>query len=337
MLPETSRTGDTEELRSSELRGVEPAFREVGTAPPSNPTTQAFISPVSPPANAEKPSTSGESVIDAPPPPQGLSCPNEYEVLIRPDSHSVVDNPLLLRTPYIVNTQYMVLICTHCKHAVCPNSASTHANQFHPHCKVPGTFVRELAKEFPDLVAEKIHPGDVIRAIFGLAVPMEQHIVCARCLRGYSSVQSWRHHVCEKPDLDLKGKPPNFLSLVQTFFREPKLCYFPIETPTHGTNGGVSNDFDLFKSQFQPVEVVEDEIVEPADYRELDQFLSKEGWISHVAGCLRSELSALTSLPQQDEVLAPVMHETFLLMSRIQSIVGTAGFHVRRLLGRRPP
>jgi hypothetical protein len=74
----------------------------------------------------------------------------------------------------------------------------------------------------------------------------------------------------------------------------------------------------------------------PTEYRELDQFLSKEGWISHVAGYSRSGLRELTCLPRQDEILVPVRHEAYLLMTKIQSVIGSAGFHVRRLLGRRP-
>jgi hypothetical protein len=264
-----------------------------------------------------------------------LSRPNAYESLIRPDEHSIVD-PFLLRTPYIINTKYMVLICTQCKHAVTPDNASTHAYRLHRSCKVPESFAAELNKAYPALKAEKIHPGSVVEPIFGLAVPMQQFVICARCLRGYSSQSSWRSHDCDDPLKDLNGGPPHFPSLVQTFFRGPKLCYFPIETPGTDKGGSDIDDFARFQSQSSRVDTVEDEIVEPADYRELDQFLFKEGWISHVAGNSRSELSTLTRLPQQDESLAPIRQEVLALMSRIQLVIGSAGFYVRRLLGRRP-
>jgi hypothetical protein len=189
-------------------------------------------------------------------------------------------------------------------------------------------------RKYPGLVSEKIHPGEVSPPIFGLAMPMEKYVVCGYCRRGYVSVGSWRSHVCEKADMDLNSQPPYFLSLVQTFFRGPRLCYFPIKTPTTQMESDVVDDFALFKSQFPQVDI--DEVVQPEDYRELNQFLSKEGWVAHVAGCSKSELSTLTSLPQCDEFLAPVGNEVFLLMSNIQSIIGNAGFHVRRLLGKRP-
>ena len=163
-----------------------------------------------------------------------LSRPNEYESLVRPDEHSIVDDPLLLRTPYIINTKYMVLICIQCKHAVTPDRASTHAHRLHRMCKVPDSFVAELDKKFRALKSEKIHPGSMIQPIFGLAVPVQQYLVCARCLRGYSNHSSWHSHACEDPLVGLNGRPPYFHSFVQMFFRGPRLCYFPVDTPVSG-------------------------------------------------------------------------------------------------------
>jgi hypothetical protein len=321
----------------SEIGGtmdLEPTLQDVGRmSSPNLPTSQAVGAT---PLHVKELDTLGESIDRHPYSLPELSCPNEYESLILPDEHSVTDDTLLLRTPYIINTKYMALICTQCKHSVAPDNASTHAHQFHPSCKVACSFVAELKNKYPWLKSEKIHPGGVVQPIFGLALPMAQYLVCARCLRGYSNHASLRNHVCDNPQKDLEGRPPNFSSLVQTFFRGPKLCYFPITTPTSKAEKKCVDDFALFLSQYPQVDVIEDEIAEPADYRELDQFLYKEGWISHVAGYSRSELSTLTCLPQQDDALAPIKHEVFHLMSRIQLVIGSAGFHVRRLLGRRP-
>jgi hypothetical protein len=321
----------------SEIGGtmdLEPTLQDVGRmSSPNLPTSQAVGAT---PLHVKELDTPGETIDRHPYSLPELSCPNEYESLILPDEHSVTDDTLLLRTPYIINTKYMAIICTQCKHAVAPDNASTHAHQFHPSCKVPGSFVVELTNKYPGLKSEKIHPGGVVQPIFGLALPMAQYLVCARCLRGYSNHASLRNHVCDNPQKDLEGRPPKFSSLVQTFFRGPRLCYFPITTPTSKAEEGCVDDFALFQSQYPQVDVIEDEIAGPADYRELDQFLYKEGWISHVTGYSRSELSTLTCLPQQDEALAPIKHEVFLLMSRIQLVIGSAGFHVRRLLGRRP-
>ena len=115
----------------------------------------------------------------------------------------------------------------------------------------------------------------------------------------------------------------------------PSICYFPIDLPalvSDGFSGG--DDFDLFKADFQ--EVSDNEISESEDYRELNQFLLKEGWINHISGLCSSELSLLTCLPKDDEILKPIAREVFALMDSIQCAIGTAGYHVRCLLSRRP-
>ena len=265
-----------------------------------------------------------------------VSCSNQYEAIVTPDEHSVVDDPLLFRTPYIINTEYMALICIHCKHSVNPNSAYTHAKRIHPYLNVPKTFTTELDAMYPGLATNKIHPAAIIPPVFGLAIPEEKYVVCARCLQGYLNIRSWRNHTCEKAEIDLNGQPLHFLSLVQTFFREPKLCYFPVETPLlRGTDANVDH-FELFKSQFVALQTADELEPDPLEYRELDQFLLKEGWLAHVAGFSRTELSNLTQIPQLGEHLEAVTREMFVLMSKIQSIIGNAGIYVRRLLGKRP-
>jgi hypothetical protein len=162
----------------------------------------------------------------------------------------------------------MVLICTECKHCIAPDKASSHTRQHHPFCKVPEHFVAELNKKYPGLKSEKIHPDGVVQPIFGLAVPTQHYVICARCFRGYSNNTSWRNHVCERPQMDLKGRAPQFSSLVQTFFRGPRVCYFPIVTPVLEKGKGDLDDFARFRSQFPQVDATEDEIAEPADYYE---------------------------------------------------------------------
>lgn len=269
-----------------------------------------------------------------------LSVSNKYESMVRPGEDSVTCDPLLRCTPYIINTAYMVLICTQCKHGVSLDSASKHVHQSHPQCKLPRTFATELANKFPELVAEKVHPGNrIVEPVFGLAIPLEKFVVCARCWRGYANSGSWRSHACSNPDapVDTSEQGPNFLSLVQSFFRGPKLCYFPIQTP--GTEEeSVGDHFALFKTQFRNLDLLdsEDEIEEPENYRELNQFLSKEGWIEHVAGCSKSELLALTALPSCEDGLSAMRPEVLAVMMNIQAIISNSGFHVRRLLGRCP-
>ena len=134
-------------------------------------------------------------------------------------------------------------------------------------------------------------------------------------------MESWHHHSCKKKDAELGNQSPHFLSLVQTFFHGPSLCYFPIKTPMLEMSSHSPNDFDLFKSQYSKIDASGDEVVESEEYHELNQFLSKEGWILHVAKCSKSEISDLTCLLQCDDYLAPITWEVFYLMLNIQSII----------------
>jgi hypothetical protein len=179
-----------------------------------------------------------------------------------------------------------------------------------------------------------IHPPDVVEPVFGLAIPVEEYTVCARCRRGYINSASWRSHACVQADAKLEGIA-HFPSLVQTFFRGPKVCYFPVKLPVSKKDEVVSDDFDLFKSASHNITISDDE-AEPGDYRELNQFLLKEGWIKHVSGFHLSDLSLLAGPPTVGETLQNIVPEVVGLMTNIQNAIGMAGYHVRRLLGRRP-
>lgn len=262
--------------------------------------------------------------------------PNQLELRVFPDKHCNTNDAHLKCTPYVVNVKYMVLICTDCRYCVNPDRALEHLRHDHPHCKVEITFSEHLNKRFPGLLSESIHPPETIEAVFGLAIPVEKYTVCSRCRRGYIDVPTWQRHVCRNADTDLAaGQRPHFSSHVQTFFRAPRICYFPVELPDSASEGTNGNDFELFTRNFQELVVSDGEIHEP-DYRELNQFLQKEGWIGHVSGFSPSELSLLTGLTKDGEDLKSISCDVISLMTNIQTAIGTAGYHVRRLLGKRP-
>lgn len=262
---------------------------------------------------------------------------NKYELLIALDKHSIADDALLRCTPYIVNTKYKVLICTCCRYSVNPERILDHLRKYHPHCKaqLETNFATLFHAKFPGLVCESIQPPEVLEPIFGLAIPIELYTICARCSRGYSNITSWRCHACGNAGVDLAGQPDHFSSLVQTFFRGPQVCYFPVHHPASTSINKQGDDFDLFKSCFQDLPVSE-KIDEPDDYRELNQFLLKEGWINHVKGYSLSELSFLPAPPKDCEIFKPIASDVVALMRNIQIAIGAAGYHVRRLLGKRP-
>lgn len=278
--------------------------------------------------------TSGSACNTGPSYLQQFSSLNKWEKAVPVDKFSVLDDPLLRKTPYIINTQYHILICTDCKFAVSVKSAVSHARKDHSFHEIPGDLERKLSLKYPLLVSESIQPSDTCHAIFGIAIPSNPFLICSRCRRGYVNAQSWRNHSCKNPQVDLKGGALHFPSLVQTVFPGNKTCYFPIHTPA--SYAPPLDDFNLFKAQLSTSELAVDEVVENANYREMHQFLCKEGWISHVAGCTISKVVALVALPSIDDPLREVAPALEGLLSNIQAIISKGVFHLRRLLGRRP-
>jgi hypothetical protein len=75
---------------------------------------------------------------------------------------------------------------------------------------------------------------------------------------------------------------------------------------------------------------------ETEDYRQLQQFLRKEGWISHIKDYTSTEVCDLVASPTADENMDSIRKHVLSLMVHLQNMIDTAGFHVRRLIGRRP-
>ena len=116
------------------------------------------------------------------PKPRQVPAPmNMHELWVLPDEHSVVDNDYLRYTPYIVNNEYMVLICTNCQHSINHDQASEHLHKHHPHCMVQTDFVSQLNTRFLEIESKMTHPLEVIDPIFRLVILFEQYIVCACC------------------------------------------------------------------------------------------------------------------------------------------------------------
>ena len=261
---------------------------------------------------------------------------NQHELRVFPDEHSIFHDDLLRLTPYIINTKYMVLICFDCRYSIIPDRALEHLRKDHPQCKVGTTFPDQLQKKFPGLVSEAIHPANTVEPVFGLAIPIEKYTVCTRCRRGYVNLVTWQHHACRNADADLAGERPHFPSYVQTFFRGPRTCHFAVELPDSVTDGSHDDDFDLFKRDFHERPVSGEEVHGSEDYRQLNQFLLKEGWIEHVSRFPASALSLLVGFPKDGEVLEHIARDVIALMCNIQAAIKTAGYHVQRLLGKRP-
>jgi len=320
------------ELRGTESHPRSQPVLEFETNPLATPTLPQLGIACQDTLTSE-PRTAGYSARAVPATSNKLPIPlNKNELLIVPDEHSIVDDPLLRCTPYIVNTKYLVLICTDCRHCVNPARSAEHIRKHHSHCKIGAHFATQVISKYPGLVNEEIRPPEVIEPVFGLAIPEEKYTICSRCLRGYRNISSWRHHGCERSDVNLEGRSEHFSSHVQSFFKGRKVCYFCVRLPELGDKAH-NNDFDLFQSGFREVAPSEDEVRESDDYRELNQFLLKEGWIKHISGY--SDLFLLVALPKEGN-FQRIGKEVIALMSNIQGAIGSAGYHLRRLIGRRP-
>jgi hypothetical protein len=240
-----------------------------------------------------------------------------------------VDDALLKCTPYIVNTKYMVLICTDCRYCIIPDRARAHLHKDHPHCKVDATSSSSSTKGFPGLVAETIHPPETTEAVFGLEIPVEKYTVCSRCRPNYLNISTWERHLCRNADANLVGQHPHFRSLVPTFFRGPSICYFPIDLqPRHLMELVIAMTSTYSRQTFKKLLYPTTKIHESEDYRELNQFFAQRRMDQPCVWLRSSELSLLTCLPKDDEILKPIAREVFALTDSVQRAIGAAGYHV---------
>ncbi|KAF9490700.1 hypothetical protein BDN71DRAFT_1511034 [Pleurotus eryngii] len=253
--------------------------------------------------------------------------PNVFEALVRPSNDSVLDDPLLKTTPFIVNTSFCILICTHCQCTVNPKKAGTHIAKNHKACKPPSRFTEQLLDRYPNLKSNGVDILQSIKAIFGLAIPTNQFIVCSRCYHGYSNVKGWQSHACKKPSIKHGDQLNYFALLVQTFFHSPKHLYFVIHTP-QPTSVQPPNAFSIFRSQTVSLGEPNKKVSIAVDYRQQNQFLVKEGWIEHINGLSASNLYSISTPPAEDTHSRLLYSTTYQLMLSIQDQISNAGFHV---------
>lgn len=263
------------------------------------------------------------------------------------------DVPYSLRsTPYVVNTKYRALICIQCLHAVEPQSAVSHISKHHPQCVLLPNAIQEVRNAVSELKSSSIHPGEAIPAVYGLEIH-HGYIVCACCLHGYKNERTLRSHVCvgapnpttlssgslHPSSSCLSGPPVKFFnSSVQTFFIGKYCVYFPVTIPEPGETGRepTSSHYDLWMQRNKPISDGSQQPSLTEDHRQLQMFLRKQGWLDHVHGLKAEELSALVQAPGPDDNLPHLEHLVYQLMDRLQSAIGSSGFLLQRLIGKRP-
>lgn len=261
--------------------------------------------------------------------------PNLYEAKVYPGQDSILDDPLLRRTPLIINKTHNMLICIDCKFAIRPEAALIHMRAFHASCRVPPRFAAQLRIKYPSLVNKAPQFEEPVDPIFGLAIPPTLYTLCNRCLSGFPDLTTWRGHYCTKAGVELKNQMESSLSLVQTFFCDHERSYFPVHTPAV-SSAQAPDDFTLYKQQSKERDRSQRQPYERPDHPGLERFLAEEGWTAHVKGICTDKITRLTSLPGQDEGFSLLGTETFILMSNIQRVIQNSGSYARKLISRRP-
>jgi hypothetical protein len=206
---------------------------------------------------------------------------------------------------------------------------------------IDNTFANMLAKDYPTLVYPPRPPTQAVRPIYGLRKPLPSYRVCTNCHRGFKGVdhndpklnasKAFEKHVCV-PGQPNPPKRAFFQSHVQAFEASTRSPFFPVLSPTptvQPPNPWTSylSAINSRPSRLQTMSV-------PDNYRVLDQFLQKEGWLAHVEGLDPVKLQALISLSQNDPLVPNLVKHCAAYMHHHQETL--TSYYAKRLISTRP-
>lgn len=184
-------------------------------------------------------------------------------------------------------------------------------------------------------------PHDPVRPIYGLRRPMACYRICTSCRRGFkgrnpsnpslAASKAFEKHVCHA------GQPnPSHReyieSHVQAFEHHLRSPFFAVLPPT--STQQPPDPWTKYLSSINSRPTPAHKMSVPDNYRVLDQFLRKEGWLAHVEGLDPSKIGPLISLSQNDP-LVPYLakHCQSYLHHHQESLTS---YYVRRLISTRP-
>lgn len=215
----------------------------------------------------------------------------------------------------------------------------------HKGVKLPRDIDRTFAKMFlkchPTLVYPPHSPSQPVPPIYGLQKPLPSYRVCTNCHRGFKGVEktdtkpsaskAFEKHICSRG----QPNPPNrtfFQSHVQAFEASTRSPFFPVLSPTLDAPPPSAwtsylSDIKSRPSQLQTMSV-------PDNYRVLDQFLRKEGWLAHVEGLDPVKLQALITISQNDPLLPNLAKHCAAFLHHYQQTL--TSYYARRLISTRP-
>ncbi|KDQ49260.1 hypothetical protein JAAARDRAFT_51811 [Jaapia argillacea MUCL 33604] len=230
-----------------------------------------------------------------------------------PDQNTVTDDLRLNSAGLVVNTAFRVLVCLSCyeehilQTCINPTTAAKHARTQHALRHIKEDFNAYLLTAYPLLAQGPSQPMESVSAIPGIPVlgqPTSLVHFCPSCHRGYTNKSSYRCHKCTPVPftqrMGLTSLQPT-LSHGQTFYHGNRVHIFPVTLPPLNPSSPSSGAFFKFKASLPAIDAPSDEIVIPENYRELCQFISREGWLSHVEKHSWSGLLSMVEPPVEDK------------------------------------
>lgn len=254
-------------------------------------------------------------------------------------------NEMLTTYGLIINTVHHILICMQCGCSISHLRVRAHFLLEHSGLKLPqdldSQFATMLATEYPHLVYPPNPPTLPVHSLYGLKPPLALYRVCHICHRGYKG----RH--ADNPSLPAskafgahncvpgQPNPPDrtwFESDVQIFDRRPHSHYFAVTSPPPITVP--PNPWTLYEARMNSRPKKEGKQSVPNNFRVLDQFLRKEGWLQHIEGHDVVKLRNLIALDTEDAQLPNLVKHCEAYLHHHQSALQS--YHARRLISTRP-
>jgi hypothetical protein len=234
----------------------------------------------------------------------------------------------LQRLHYVINSRWRVLICTSCRSCVAPSMLVHHLRK-HQLSESYKDLIDALCQNYQAYAHDKPpRPQNIIPAIYGLTILPGYHL-CSFCNQGYSKTHSLKTHQAKCP---YRGGARNksFMSNAQTFFKGTTRSYFPVFNSIPPPSTSISTDFELYLGALPPeINLYEEPIVAPSNYRNLSQFLAHEGWTDHVAGIPPKVIDTPLKASSDDPILSrlsPLVNDYLIL---IQEELGQATYAVQ--------
>ena len=215
----------------------------------------------------------------------------------------------------------------------------------HKNVKLPrdvdANFSIMFAKERINLIYPPRPPPHPIPPIYGLRKPIPSYRICNNCKRGFKGrdvdnpsapvSRAFDTHVC----VPGTPNPPSrtyFESHVQAFESSSRSPFFPVLslTPIVRTRDAWTAYQVLMQSRPSTNQTVS----VPDNYRVVEQFLRKEGWIEHVHGLEPAQLKTLIHLTRDDPLLPNLVDHCEAYLHHHQT--NLKSYYARRLISTRP-